>query len=182
MTRLERMTRSSMPAGSRSPAVRRSCSGSARVDIRRWLLREAYPLSSPRTRGPSSHCHRDGHWSLSNKPKLLGSRLRGDDSLNLYQAQVASLLRRQNLDQLALAGVDLGMPAVPADGDFLELDADLGVVVHHLAHLRVRERVQVSLPGVIGKPLAFLRHHEDRVELGGGRMLRVLGDREVIVA
>src|SRR5262245_45422848 len=184
MMRLERMTTASIPAGSRSPAVRRSFSGSARVDIRRWLGRRAVqrPLSSPRRRGPMNT-----DLSIFPRPyriaetRRMGPRLRGDDNWRGCRASAASLLRRQNLDQLALAGIDLGMLAVPDDGDFLELDAELAVVVDHLAHLRARERMQVGLPGVVGQLLAFLRHHEDRIELGGVGMLRVLGDREVIV-
>src|SRR5215470_9405305 len=185
MTMLERITTMSMPAGSRSPAVRRWCSGSARVDIRRWLGRRAVqrPLSSPRRRGSINTEH-----SIFPRPcriaktRRMGPRLRGDDNRRGCRTSAASLLRRQNLDQLALAGVDLGMLVVPGDGHFLELDAELGVVVDHLAHLRARKRVQIGLPGVVGQLLAFLRHYEDRVELGGVGVLRVLGDREVVVA
>ena len=42
--------------------------------------------------------------------------------------------------------------------------------------------MQVGLPGVVGELLAFLGHREDGIELGGVRVLRVLGHRKVVVA
>src|SRR5262245_19964807 len=182
---LAKITTSSMTAGRKSPAARCSSSGSAMVDIRR-VRREAvrYTLSSRPSqrvrakRGPMTGSARAGthnHRSIESAWRM-GARFRGDDKPKPLQSNSASSPRRQNLDQLALAGVDLGMLAVPLDGDFLELDVELLVVVDHLAHLRARQRVQVGLPALVGELLPFLGHREEGVELGGVGVLGVLRD------
>src|SRR4051794_8612879 len=89
-----------------------------------------------------------GAWVRGLAPSCLRSR---------YECGSASPLRRQDLDQLALGGVDLRMLAVPLDGHVLELDAELLVVVDHLAHPRPGQGVQVGLPGVVGEFLALFR-------------------------
>ena len=136
----------------------RRCSGSAMVDIRLWCDIRVVPRSGIQRRV----------WVT---PRVDGRRV-----------ERYVTLRRQDLDQLAPAGVDLRMLQLPFDRDFLERHVLLQVAVDHLAHARAREEVQVGLPGFVGEPLAFLGHLEHGVELGGVGMLRVLGDREVVVA
>ena len=74
------------------------------------------------------------------------------------------------------------MLGIPIDGDFLELHVELLVIIHHLAHLRPRQKVQVGLPRVVGEFLALAGHCEDGVEFGRIGMLRVLGDGKVVIA
>src|ERR1051326_757283 len=51
---------------------------------------------------------------------------------------------RDDFDQFALAGIDFRMAKIPFGRDFLELNAHLAEIIDHLAHLRARQRVQIS--------------------------------------
>src|SRR5262249_58570014 len=104
------------------------------------------------------------------------------DIVQRLAARACSPLGRDDLDQLALAGIDLGVAAVPVDGDLLELDVALLEVGDGLAHLRAGEQIEVGLPGVVGEFLAFLGQQEQREQLGGGGMLRVPGHAKIVVA
>src|SRR5437764_496354 len=118
-------SRNSQPMAAAKPGMRRPIA----IRVNRSVLARKSVRSTSHAAPAVFH----PPWRMATTARM-GPRLRGDDSRRGCRAGVTSLLGRQNLDQLALSGVDLGMLAVPGDGDFLEFDAELGVVVDHLAH------------------------------------------------